>query len=157
MKKICLILLALSAAILSSAATSSRAESRMGAFGDLVPFTSVTVNAGQAPVFVQTSFGTIGLYVYETPTPMLGIISAPGAISEASADCFGWPESFQSCAPGTYNTSLIIYGNGKCYVRIVTDMGTFSSVIMIKGLPEYAPGDPRLPLFGGGLARIILD
>lgn len=157
MKKLCLILLALSAAILSSAATLSRAESSMGAFGDLVPFTSVTVNAGQAPVFVQTSFGTVGFYVYETPTPMLGIISAPGAISEASADCFGWPESFHYCAPGTYNTSLIVYGNGKCHVRIVTNMGTFSTVIMIKGLPEYAPGDPRLPLFGGGLERIILD
>ena len=155
MKKFYMILLALSAIILSSAATLSPAGGSLesnGSFPDII-----TVYAGHAPMFVQTSFGTIGLYVYETPTPMLGIISAPGAISEASADCFGWPESFQSCAPGTYNTSLIIYGNGKCYVRIVTNMGTFSSVIMIKGLPEYAPGDPHLPLFGGGLARIILD
>lgn len=117
----------------------------MGAFGDLVPFTSVTVNAGQAPVFVQTSFGTIGLYVYETPTPMLGIISAPGTISEVSATRVGKPESTRYCGPNTYNTSLLIYGNGGYNFTIVTSLGTYHGFLNIKGLPNYEPFDPRLP------------
>ena len=138
-----MILLALSATILSSAATLSPAGGSLesnGSFPDII-----TVYAGHAPMFVQTSFGTIGLYVYETPTPMLGIISAPGTISEVSATRVGKPESTRYCGPNTYNTSLLIYGNGGYNFTIVTSLGTYHGFLNIKGLPNYEPFDPRLP------------
>ena len=143
MKKFYMILLALSATILSSAATLSPAGGSLesnGSFPDII-----TVYAGHAPMFVQTSFGTIGLYVYETPTPMLGIISAPGTISEVSATRVGKPESTRYCGPNTYNTSLLIYGNGGYNFTIVTSLGTYHGFLNIKGLPNYEPFDPRLP------------
>ena len=143
MKKLYMILLALSTTILSCAATLSPAGGSLESNGSIPDI--ITVHAGHAPMFVQTSFGTIGLYVYETPTPMLGIISAPGTISEVSATRVGKPESTRYCGPNTYNTSLLIYGNGGYNFTIVTSLGTYHGFLNIKGLPNYEPFDPRLP------------
>ena len=137
------ILMALSATILSSAATLSPAGGSLEPNGSAPVNETFTVYVGQAPLFVQTSFGTIGFCVHKNFT--LGITSSPGTISEVSAFRMGLLESTCQCAPCTYNTLLLIYGNGGYLVRVVTSMGTYNGILQIKGLPNYAPGDPRQP------------
>lgn len=142
MKKLCLILLMAAAAFVSLSSTPARAAG-FERPGNFVP---VTVRPGQQPVFVQTDFGTIGFLLYENPCPQLGVISSPAAISQISIAALALNQTWVTgYLANSYYATVPVFGNDKYSVTIETNMGTFTKTINIQGLPNYAPGDPRIP------------
>ena len=145
MKKLCLILLAATAAFIASATTSFGAgiQPRQGGQGS-----AVVVSPGQQPVFVQMSGESIGFSVNENSYPTLGIFSAPDPMVNVTLTFLstGQQSSRHFFRGNKYYESLPIFGNGDYEVVIQTTTGTFTQMVTVSGLPNYEPGDPRIPM-----------
>lgn len=145
MKKLCLILLAVSAALVSFTATSFAAENRVPRGNDQ---TRIIVTANQQPVYVQNSFGTFGFSVTSVPYPVLNVSSSQASMTEVSLVCMGTGQyltrSFPHIRPN--NGTIPVFGTDWYEVTVTTNRGIFSLIIIINGLPDYEPGDPHIPM-----------
>ncbi len=135
MKKLCLILLAISAAFSSLSAAS------LGPKDYQLP---LIITPDQQVVFEQTPFGAIGFILYENPYPRLQVISTPATIISVTLT-YNLSDTI-TFTPNSYYTTVPVYGNGKYLITIETSLGTYSRSFKIQGLPNYEYGDPRIPM-----------